>query len=168
MIYKVVGLETGGLIKKPLKIISGGQTGADRAALDVAIELGLDYGGAIPKGRIAEDGRLDTKYKKMTELNTPDYDVRTEKNVIDADATIIFTCGTIGGGSALTIELAKRYNKPFLHIDLTAQQEKESIKLAKEWLNKASPSILNVAGSRESTSKGIYEMVHRILKNALN
>ena len=156
------------MIKKPFKIISGGQTGADRAALDVAIEIGLDYGGAIPKGRIAEDGPLNMRYKNMTELDTSDYDVRTEKNVIDADATLIFTSGKIGGGTSLTIEFAKRYNKQFLHIDFAARSEEESIRLAKGWLNQVSPAVLNVAGSRESSSKGIYEKVHRILKYILS
>jgi hypothetical protein len=156
------------LIKKPFKIISGGQTGADRAALDVAIEIGLDYGGAIPKGRIAEDGPLNMRYKNMTELDTSDYDVRTEKNVIDADAALIFTSGKIGGGTSLTIEFAKRYNKQFLHIDFAARSEEESIRLAKGWLNQVSPAVLNVAGSRESSSKGIYEKVHRILKYILS
>jgi len=113
--------------KKPLKLISGGQTGADRAALDVAIELGLDYGGAIPKVRIAEDGPLDSKYENMTELDTPDYDARTEKNVLVADATLIFTDGVLGGGSALTIACARKHNKPFLHIDLCAVSEDESV-----------------------------------------
>ena len=156
------------MFKKPFKIISGGQTGADRAALDVAIELGLDYGGAVPKGRIAEDGPLDAKYKKMTELDTPDYDVRTEKNVTDADATLIFTYGVIGGGSALTIELVKKYKKPFLHINFSIVPEEESMPMIQEWLNRVHPAILNVAGSRESTSKGIYEKVYRVLKSVLN
>lgn len=154
--------------KKPLKLISGGQTGADRAALDVAIELGMDYGGAVPKGRLAEDGTLDAKYKKMAELDAPDYDVRTEKNVTDADATLIFTYGIIGGGSALTIEIAKKYKKPFLHVDFNTLSEDESVKRIKGWLNKIKPPVLNVAGSRESTSKGIYEKVYRVLKSVLN
>jgi len=156
------------MLKRPLKIISGGQTGADRAALDVAIALGLDYGGAIPKVRIAEDGPLDSKYENMTELDTPDYDARTEKNVLAADATLIFTDGILGGGSALTIEFAEKYNKPFLHIDFSAVAENEAIRGVKEWLNKISPAVLNVAGSRKSTSKGIYEKVHNVLKSILN
>ncbi|MBI3755083.1 MAG: putative molybdenum carrier protein [Deltaproteobacteria bacterium] len=156
------------MVTRQLKIISGGQTGADRAALDAAIELGLDYGGAIPKGRIAEDGALDTRYERMTELYTADYDARTEKNVLDADATLIFTSGVVGGGSSLTVELARKYKRPFLHINFNALSEDEAMKMAEKWLNKGSPDSLNVAGSRESASKGIYEKVYRVLKGVFH
>lgn len=78
-----------------MKIISGAQTGADRAALDVAIALGLDYGGSLPKGRLTEEGPLDPKYDRMTELDSPSYPKRTLKNVLDSDATLLFTVGKI-------------------------------------------------------------------------
>lgn len=149
--------------KRQLKIISGGQTGADRAALDVAIEVGADYGGAIPKGRKTEDGSLAHKYEKMTELTSQDYRIRTEKNVKDGDATIIFTFDRIGNGSVLTMKLAEKHNKPYLHINLSKRTDQEVVTEIKEWLNKTQPNILNVAGSRESTSKGIYERVSNIL-----
>ena len=84
-----------------VKVISGGQTGVDRAALDAAIELGLDYGGSVPKGRKAEDGPIDEKYGKLTELGSLDYRVRTQKNVTDSDATLIITMGRFPGGTAL-------------------------------------------------------------------
>lgn len=150
-----------------MKIISGGQTGADRAALDVAIELGMDYGGAVPKGRMAEDGPLAPKYDKMTELDDPEYDVRTKKNILDADATIVFTYKTIGGGSALTMELAEEFRKPYLHIDLSRKTDSGAIEEIREWLNTVHPGILNIAGSRESTSEGIYLRVFNILKAVL-
>lgn len=147
-----------------IKIISGGQTGADRAALDAAIEIGFDYGGAIPKGRKTEDGALPLEYEKMTELKSKNYTVRTLKNVMDSDATIIFTMGHTGRGSTLTIRSAKKHNKPFLHIDLAESSDIEAKKIIKEWLNEVSPTILNVAGSRESTSQGIYARVYKIFK----
>ncbi len=150
-----------------IKIISGGQTGADRAALDVAIDLCLDYGGSVPKGRLAEDGALDPKYGNMTELNTFNYDARTKKNVIDSDATVIFTMGVMGEGTAYTVEVAEIYDKPFLHIDLFDKTESEAVQITREWIKKIQPRILNIAGSRESTSQGIYGKVYRILKEVL-
>lgn len=150
-----------------MKIISGGQTGADRAGLDVAILLGIDYGGSIPKGRLTEEGPLDSKYTGMTELDTASYPARTEKNVEDADATLIFTIGPPDIGTALTISLAQKYKKPFLHIDLREEGYVEVINKIKNWIGDISPGILNIAGSRESKSKGIYKKVFDILKKVL-
>src|SRR5688572_16678238 len=94
-----------------MKIISGGQTGVDRAALDVALELGLPCGGWCPKGRKAEDGVIDPKYP-LQETSTDDYPQRTEKNVQDSDATLILTRGKPDGGTALTRSLAREHKKP--------------------------------------------------------
>jgi len=82
------------------KIISGGQTGADRAALDVALKFNIPYGGWVPKGRIAEDGPLPRKYQ-LQEMPTPSYPARTEQNVIDSDGTVIFSHGKPAGGTVL-------------------------------------------------------------------
>lgn len=150
-----------------MKIISGAQTGADRAAIDTAINLGLEYGGSIPKGRKAEDGPISQKYSNLTELSTSDYKVRTEKNVTDADATIIFTIGKPTGGTLVTVNYVKKHRKPYLLLDLKDKSDKEVIKQIKEWLYKNRPDILNIAGPRESKSPGIYEMVTIILKEAL-
>lgn len=150
--------------KQLIKIISGGQTGADRAALDVAMGLRLDYGGAIPKGRRTEEGALPPEYEKMTELKSMSYAVRTKKNVMDSDATVIITMDHIGRGSALTIRLAQRHKKPFLHIDLSTYSDNEAKNKIKEWLKDVRPNVLNVAGSRESKAQGIYSMVYAILK----
>ena len=149
------------------KIISGGQTGADRAGIDAAIELGLDYGGALPKGRLTEDGTLEPKYDRMTEMPTENYPARTEKNVADSNATLILTFNKMGAGSALTIKLAKKHFKPCLHIDLEKKADSEAIEMISEWLDNTKPQVLNIAGSRESTSKGIYGRVYNILKGAL-
>lgn len=148
-----------------MKIISGCQTGVDRAAIDVAREIGLDYGGSVPKGRRAEDGKINKKYDKLTELESDCYEFRTEKNVTDADAILIFTVGKPAGGTALTIECADKHKKPYLLIDLRNKTDYEVIQLIQEWLSENQPEILNVAGPRESSVPGIYERVFVILYN---
>ncbi|HSR12366.1 MAG TPA: putative molybdenum carrier protein, partial [Thermodesulfobacteriota bacterium] len=95
------------------KIISGGQTGVDRAALDVALELGIPAGGWCPKGRRAEDGRIPDYYP-LQEASSPEYPVRTQLNVEDSDGTLILYRNSPAGGTALTIRLAKRLKKPHL------------------------------------------------------
>lgn len=148
---------------KSIKLISGGQTGADRAAIDLAIALGIDYGRIIPKGRKTEEGLLDYKYDRMTELDTSSYAARTERNVLDADATLVFTLGITGPGTAMTLKTAKSHRKPCLHIDLAHRSDEEAIERAREWLESIKPKVLNVAGSRESQAKGIYARVYDIL-----
>ncbi len=151
-----------------MKIISGGQTGSDRAALDVALELGMDYGGSIPKGRLAEDGPIDSeKYPHLTELEEGEYIARTRKNVVDADATVAFTNGILTGGTKKTLDFAKEYKKPYLHINLKEVSTEDTVEELTEWLNMIKPRILNVAGPRESGSPGIYSKVYEVLKIAL-
>ncbi|HAM49149.1 MAG TPA: hypothetical protein DCP92_00040 [Nitrospiraceae bacterium] len=149
-----------------IKIISGGQTGADRAGLDAAIDLRIDYGGAIPQGRRTEDGTLPERYNKMTELKTKSHPLRTENNVVDSNATLIFTFKKMGTGSALTLRLAQKHHKPCLHIDLSKYSDQEAIRMVMKWLSEVQPAILNIAGSRESAS-GIYGRVFNILKGVL-
>lgn len=150
-----------------MKIISGGQTGADRAGLDVAIALGMDYGGALPKGRLTEEGPLDLRYNHMQELKSDDYSVRTKENVLGSDATVVFTFEKAGRGSLLTLKLAKQMNKPILHIDLDQYSEADSVLILKKWLQEIHPAVLNIAGSRESKAKGIYVKVYNILKDVI-
>lgn len=133
------------------KIISGGQTGVDRAALDVALALGLPCGGWVPRGRRAEDGRLDDRYP-MRETASSAYHVRTRRNVLDADATLILTRGTPTGGTALTIEIARAEARPVCIVDLAAPEPPE---LVASWLTAAGARVLNVAGPRESSAPGI-------------
>jgi predicted Rossmann-fold nucleotide-binding protein len=97
------------------KLISGGQTGADRAALDVAIDLGIPHGGWLPKGRKTEAGRLPAKYQ-LNELPTDSYPKRTEQNVIDSDGTLIVSHGPLTGGSDYTRQMAEKHGKPLMHI----------------------------------------------------
>src|SRR5678809_1173904 len=100
---------------KPLTIISGGQTGADRAALDFAIAHGLAHGGWCPKGRLAEDGSIPARYH-LTELPTSDYPARTAKNVQESDGTVIISVDRrLTGGSLLTLKVAEQRCKPVLH-----------------------------------------------------
>src|ERR1700676_1971915 len=98
------------------KIISGGQTGADRAGLDFAIETGLEHGGYVPRGRKAEDGRIDDRYN-MVELSTTSYPARTRRNIKESDGTVIFSLERLlSGGTKLTWEHANKLGKPVLHI----------------------------------------------------
>src|SRR5207247_1854205 len=99
------------------RIVSGGQTGVDRAALDVALELGVPCGGWCPQGRRAEDGRIDERYP-LRETPWDGYPQRTEWNVRDTDGTLVLTLGKPDRGTALTVRLERSKKKPCLVIDL--------------------------------------------------
>ena len=146
-----------------LRIVSGGQTGVDRAALDVALELGLPCGGWCPRGRRAEDGPLDARYL-LSETPDEAYEQRTEWNVRDSDGTLILHRGSLHGGTALTLRLARRYRRPVLTVDLDDGPEPEAVK---DWLDRTAIRVLNVAGPRESGSPGIQEAARRFLRNVL-
>ena len=135
------------------KVVSGGQTGVDRAALDTALELEISCGGWCPKGRQAEDGPLDGTYP-LQETPSSRYSQRTEWNVRDSDGTLVLYRGLLTGGSALTVELAKHYDRPCLVLDLSKTPAVETVL---EWVNQHQIQVLNVAGSRESGSPGIYQ-----------
>lgn len=143
----------------PSCVVSGGQTGIDRAALDAAMAVGIDHGGWCPKDRLAEDGSVPSRYR-LLELESRDYAVRTEQNVIDSDATLILYEGKLGGGTLLTYRLAKRLKKPYL---LVALDNKWSHEAVRRWLSEHRPETLNVAGPRESSRPGIYERSFRML-----
>ena len=142
------------------KIISGGQTGVDRAALDGAISLGLEHGGFCPKGRMAEDGIIPVEYK-MDELDTEEYSVRTMKNVQCSDGTFILHQGEITGGTALTYEFCKIKKKPLLIINILDEFKKIRVNFSR-WLETNTISILNIAGPRES-KEHIYKSAKVIL-----
>jgi predicted Rossmann-fold nucleotide-binding protein len=148
---------------KIIKIISGGQTGADRGGLDAAIRAGLPHGGACPKNRLAEDGQIPPKYN-MQEMFSPKYAHRTEQNVIDSDATVVFTYGLPQGGSLLTVNLAEKHNKPCLWLDMYKTENELASELA-SWLDALTipEIILNVAGSRESTAPGIQKKTDSVI-----
>ncbi len=146
---------------KLIKIISGGQTGVDRAALDAAITCNYPYGGSIPKGRRAEDGVIDFKYRHLVELDSSDYITRTEKNVKDADATLIINMGMLEGGTAQTYEFVLKYNKPCLIVNIDIDDN--AVQNILSWLKRVNPTVLNIAGPRESKYPGIYQKTFDIL-----
>lgn len=147
----------------PERIVSGGQTGVDRAALDTALELGIRCGGWCPKGRLAEDGRIPDRYPLM-ETPSDEYPQRTEWNVRDSDATLILHRGLLRGGSALTQRLAARYGRPCLTVDLLAAPDSTPIR---GWIAEQRVRTLNVAGPRGSESPGFYEQAARLLREVL-
>ena|SRR5688572_6575374 len=100
------------------RIVSGGQTGADRAALDFALERGIPIGGWVPKGRLAEDGAIPERYAGLVETGSTDPAVRTARNVRDSDATLILSHGPLEGGSLFTWREATRLGRAVLHLDL--------------------------------------------------
>jgi hypothetical protein len=149
-----------------VKIISGGQTGADRGALDAAIELGIEHGGWCPKERTAEDGRISERYQ-LREHSCLGYPPRTASNVFESDATLLLTMGKIGAGSRLTIRRCSEYRKPVLGLNLDKMTDRLAASRIQGFLRQHEPLVLNVAGSRESSSPGIQERVKRVLMMAL-
>lgn len=151
---------------KAPRIISGGQTGADRGGLDAALDLGLPLDGWCPQGRRAEDGAIPDRYP-LRETRTAAYRERTRLNVKWADGTVIFTRGALVGGSKLTAQFAKRLRKPLLHLDLAALSEVEAEKRLRAWMIEEGIGTLNVAGSRESKAAGIGRAVWRVVRRCL-
>lgn len=149
----------------PAKIISGGQTGADRGGLDAAAALGIPHGGWCPRGRRAEDGTIPEQYA-LTETDTAAYAERTERNVLEADATVVFTFGEPEGGSELTLELARSHQKPHLHLDLVKLSAAQASDRLRAWAEKEEVGVLNVAGSRESHAPGMHALVRQIVTAA--
>ena len=149
------------------KIISGGQTGVDQAALDVAIELNIPHGGWIPKGRKTEDGILPDKYQ-LKEMSTASYPKRSEQNILDSNGTLIISHGKLTGGSALTRRLAKKHKKPWLHIDLSKISAFIASGEIINWLYGYKIEVLNVAGPRASKDPAIYDATVSLLKGTLS
>ena len=147
------------------KIISGGQTGAERAALDVAIKFNIPHGGWIPKGRKTEDGRLPDRYQ-LQEMPTSSYPSRTEQNVLDADGTLIFSRGEPTGGTRYTRIAALKHRKHLLHIDLNIATSYDAASLIVSWIRLQNIKIINVAGPRASKDRHMYADVYRILNMA--
>ncbi len=145
-------------------MISGGQTGVDRSALDVALELGMPAGGWCPKGRKAEDGSLSSRYP-LTETPSEQYWQRTEWNVRDSDGTLVLTRGAPAEGTAYTIEVARKMGKPCLVLDLS---EEPSESVVQAWADEHKVRVLNVAGPRESKCPGIYAQAAQFLRAILS
>lgn len=159
------------------KIMSGGQTGVDQGALTAAIELNIPHGGWCPKGRRCEWGRIPKKFE-LTETNSSHYPVRTEKNIKDSDGTLVLIYGSVTRGSQLSIDLARRLNKPCLVLNLGPGDVKEAfdpevtfrnqLREARGFVEMNKISVLNVSGSRESKVEGIglvaKEFISALLK----
>jgi hypothetical protein len=143
----------------PERVVSGGQTGVDRAALDAALALGLACGGWCPRGRLAEDGRIPERYP-LQETPSVEYPQRTEWNVRDSDGTLILYRGVLEGGSALTARLAEQYDRPSIALDLMTSPDPLAIR---EWIARNEIRVLNVAGPRASDSPGLYEQARALL-----
>lgn len=149
--------------KRSLKIVSGGQTGVDRAALDVALDAGMLCGGWCPEGRRAEDGPIDLRYP-LRETPAGAYEQRTEWNVRDSEGTLILHRGRLQGGTALTRELAHRLGRPVLTVDLSMNPDAPAVR---DWIRAEAISVLNVAGPRESGAPGIHAEASRFLRRVL-
>jgi len=146
-----------------LRIFSGGQTGVDRAALDIALELGLGHGGWCPRGRRAEDGSIHPRYH-LRETAEKDYSARTRRNVESTDGTLILYKGELEGGTEYTAQIAGQLHKPLLMVDLDQPVGADTFK---DWLARNNISILNVAGPRESKYPGIYQQSAALLRELL-
>lgn len=142
----------------PKRIISGGQTGVDRAGLEAAIALGVEHGGWCPLGRLAEDGMIPSRYQ-LLENGSPEYQVRTAQNVEDSDATLILHERPLSGGTRLTQRVAARVGKP-VGVFRVADENVEAIR---RWLAETRPAVLNIAGPRESSAPGIERRATEML-----
>jgi len=148
------------------KIISGGQTGVDRAGLDAAVKAGIPIGGYCPKGRLAEDGTIPEQYP-MIEMDTPESYYRTEKNVLESDGTLILNKGELSHGTLLTYDFAVKYGKPNLIVQLDATEIIKPEQVIR-WIDGQFISTLNVAGPKESKCNGgIYREARNYLDQLL-
>ena len=145
------------------KVISGGQTGVDRAALDVAMRLGIPVGGWCSQGRWAEDGPISPTYP-LQETESSDTTTRTLLNVRDADATLILSADAPSPGTMTAMDEARRIEKPLLLCD---PMDSRAPALAVEWFEIQDIRVLNVAGPRESEHPGIYGLAVRFLLRTL-
>lgn len=143
-------------------LLSGGQTGVDRAALDAAVAVGIRTGGWCPRGRRAEDGAISSRYP-LRETPSDAYEERTTWNVRDSEATLILHAGALRGGTAFTAEEAQRLGRPLLSVDL----REVTIEIVRVWLAEHAVTVLNVAGPRESEAPGIYARARPFMERLL-
>lgn len=149
------------------KIFSGGQTGADRSALDFAIEHKIPHGGWCPKNRLAEDGKIAPLYS-LQETPSESYEQRTEWNVRDSDGTVIFSLASrLSGGSLVTQRFARSWGKPELHLSQSKMSVEKAAKLLLAFIKKNQIRVLNVAGPRSSKEADVGNFVTEVLKCVL-
>jgi hypothetical protein len=148
------------------KIISGGQPGAERAALDLAIKMEIPYGGWIARGRLTENGALPDTYK-LKEVATPEYSTQVEGNVRDSDGTFILTRGRPTDPIKLTKDLVVKLNRPYLLINLYQMQLLTAATTLNTWIKDRGIEILHVTGYRTSEDPGIYQDTFNILESTI-
>jgi hypothetical protein len=148
------------------KIISGGQIGAEQAALDVAIKLGISHGGWIQKGRRTQRWILPDKYK-LNEMPTASYKDRIEKNVTDSEGTVIISHGRLTGGSDYSYKMAKKHNRPCLHMDLKETPVRVAAAKVNSWILENDIEVLNVAGAKASEDSKIYDDTLSVIEGAI-
>jgi hypothetical protein len=148
------------------RIVSGGQTGADRAGLDAAIACGVPHGGWCPKGRTAEDGVIHERYQ-LTETEGASYLARTERNVKQSDGTVVFTLGELAGGSLRTGDFARRHQKPWCHIRLGEASDQQAADDLRQFVKAHEIRSLNIAGSSESREPGLRQRVQAVVSSVL-
>ncbi len=157
-----------------LTVISGGQSGVDRAALDVAMQLAIPTAGWCPRGRRAEDGVIPGEYS-LTETDSWNYAVRTERNVEDSDGTLVIVLNSVRGGTGLTVKLARQHNKPVHIVKLldgcaSACAEKKPtrhVQTVVDWMATHKIRVLNVAGPRGSSDDRIYSLTSQFCREIL-
>ena len=145
-----------------MKIISGGQTGVDRAALDVALKRGIDCGGWCPAGRLDEFGRIPDEYP-LRELETGGFTERTLQNVKDSDGTVIIHPGQLSGGTEQTVRFCVELRRPHQLIDASKLSVERGAKLISDFVRENQIGILNVAGQRKSEWADGYDYAFRAL-----
>ena len=151
----------------PLKIISGGQTGVDRGALDAALEYGFVCGGWCPKGRKAEDGIIDPRYP-LVETASAEYIVRTRQNIIDSDGSLIIFYGELEGGTARTLEFCQQLNKPCYLIDATVLSPEQAAEKIKVFVRENAIKSINVAGPRASKQPHAHTYTRQVILSLLD
>ena len=145
-------------------LVSGGQTGADRAAFDVGLQHGLRVRGWVPQGRWAEDGPVPERYPNLIETESRDPAERTARNVRDSEGTLLLSHGPLFGGSLLTAKKASEIGRPLLHLDLDRLSLDQALQQLRPWLAEQGIQSLNIAGPRASDDPAIYDATHRLLE----
>ncbi|MEW7978291.1 MAG: putative molybdenum carrier protein [Candidatus Sedimenticola endophacoides] len=145
-----------------VRIVSGGQSGVDRAALDAALALGLEAGGWCPRGRLAEDGPIPDHYP-LREMPGPGYRQRTLRNVIDSDGTLIVYFGYLSGGTELTVSFCMQRKRPYVLIDGNELSEERAAQKIGRFIRQRGIRVLNVAGPRASGEPRAYDYTRHAL-----
>ena len=147
-------------------IVSGGQTGVDRGALDAALALGVACGGWCPEGRKAEDGTLATRYPLQV-LEGAGYADRTRRNVADSDGTLIISYNNPGRGTILTGRCAQGQGKPLLAIDAESLDAEAAVVRVRGFVRQNGIRVLNVAGPRATLAPGAYAYARQVIEGLL-